>query len=301
MARGGPRWDWALVPLAALGGGMAAAALLATNFEIIFIGLGAWLVLGRRGVARLRARGPARGFCGRAGAPGVGDRGRGLALGLAGPALPVWLFRRPAIRLCAGGTPRPCLCKSSRACGCRPSWSKVWKPWSERCPNRTAHGRRAVFFGLGTEFLERSFPTVPEKGRPLWVHWNTSYDAAAVTRLARRMGQDESYRMVFTTLARNEWPDEILTVLRRDYANDLVGPVIKRWTYWGQGYVNLANSFEVLDRLGGNVDGRILHQDPPAGGFHPNGRWPAPDGHQPPGRLDPAPDAELPVARSRRR
>ena len=260
------RWDRVLLPAAALLALAAGAALLATNYEIAPLGLGAWLVL---------LAGVWLGF----GAP---SRKVVFAAGLVLPALllgaaawrSAWLGQRSQFGY--SSAPRSAYVPVTQAgtafaylAGLRmpPELVESFTAIERSMPAPDERGYRRVFFGLGTEFMERAFPTPPEKGRPLWVHWYTSYDAAAITHLARKLAAGDDYKLVFTTLARSEWPDEILAALRRDYFPDFAGPVVRRWTYHGQDFVDLSESLEALQQLAGNVDGRFLHQDRRPVGF----------------------------------
>lgn len=242
--------------LAALAGG---AGLLATNYEIAPLGLGAWLVL----VASLwLGFDPPR-------------RGTRFVVGLVLPSVllgaaawrSAWLgqrsqfgyasFPRSDYREAASAGPAFAYLRGLRL---PPDVIDSMRAIERSLPEADAAGRRPVFFGLGTEWMERGFPTTGEKGRPLWVHWMTSYSAADIAALGRQLGTGD-YRTVFTTIARDEWPEELRPILRREYFSDLVGPVVKRWIFRGEAFVDLNDSFAVLDGLGGNVDGRILHQD----------------------------------------
>lgn len=255
----GNRADRVLLPVAALLVLAAGAALLATNYEIAVLGLGAWLAL----VASLwLGFAPAR-------------RGPAFVAGLVLPALllgatawwSAWLGQRsqfgysdaprsayrspteasPAFSYLAGLRLSPELVVSLQA-------AAQWMPQADE------HGNHPVFFGLGTEWMERGFPTTGGKKRPLWVHWQTSYGPAEMAELNRRLAEQD-YRLVLTTLARDEWPAELRTTLNMQYSSVLVGPVVKGWSPRGDDVVNLLDSFETLHLLGGNVAGPLLLQD----------------------------------------
>src|SRR5258708_25898364 len=58
-----------------------------------------------------------------------------------------------------------------------------------------------------------------------------------------------------------EGPGQIRQLLDKFYTGDLVGPAVRGWPRRDQNAVNLADSFETLALLGGNVDSHILHLD----------------------------------------
>lgn len=67
--------------------------------------------------------------------------------------------------------------------------------------------------------------------------------------------------MVFNTGARDYWPDSLQRVLNSDYLVGFAGPRIMRRTFRGLHYVDMADSFAVLARLGGNYDAHFYHFD----------------------------------------
>jgi hypothetical protein len=259
-AKDGKRTDRLFVPVAALGALAAGAALLATNYEIAPLGLGAWLALL---VSVWLGFGPTQ-------------RPVRLAVGLVLPALllggaawwSAWLGQRSQFGY--SGAPRADYVPATNAGpkfaflrGLRlpPDVASSLEAVERSLPDVDEQGYRPVFYSLGTEWLERCFPTPPEKGKPLWVHWGTSYSADAIARLRDKFATGETYPMVLNTVARDEWPDEILPVLRQDYAADFIGPTIKRRIYRGRDYVDLSDSFKTLALLGGNLDGHVFHFD----------------------------------------
>ena len=259
-AKSASAWDRVLVPAAALVALTAGAALLATNFEIAPLGLGAWLAL----VASLWL-----GF-----APP--RRSASFVIGLVLPSLllgaaawwSAWLGQRSQFGY--SGAPRAAYVPATNAGpafgflrGLRlpPEVVDSLRVVEQALPEPDQHGYRKVFYGLGTEWMERCFPTAPEKGKPLWVHWGTSYGPEAIARLRARFAEEGEYNLVLCTIARDEWPEELHAVLQQSYIRDTLGPVLRRWTYRGKDTVNLADGFEMLSRMGGNVIGQVLHFD----------------------------------------
>ncbi|MDB6114545.1 MAG: hypothetical protein JWQ62_1490, partial [Lacunisphaera sp.] len=253
---GADRW---LVPLAVGLAASAGAALLATNFEIAWIGWSAWLVL---------ISGVWLGFA-------CGGR-RGIFLGgLILPALVIgiaawwsaWLGQRSQFgyssalrgeyRAMEGIAPYGSLA------GLRlpPELAESLAVMGQSMPDPEPDGKWPVFYGSGMDWLERYFPTQREKGKPLWVHWNTTYDSRQLAVLREKLANPDGYRIVFATIARDEWPPELREVLDKYFMIDLVGPVVRRWTRRDLDSVDFSDSLAVLAGLGGNVDGRALHFD----------------------------------------
>ncbi|HKB57092.1 MAG TPA: hypothetical protein VKC51_05830, partial [Lacunisphaera sp.] len=254
------RWDRWLVPVAVVLAGAASAALVATNFEIVCVGLGAWLVLmvslwlgfapaGRRAL-----------FTG------------GLTLPALVLGVSAWWSAWQGQRSQFGYSNalrqdyRPAESAGpafARLMGLRlpPDIMMSLEALAMSLPNTDADGFRPVFYGPGMEFFDRFYPSRRDKGQPLWGHWGTSYGPADIARLGEKLGEEGRYQNVIVTKAFDEWPDQIRQLLDQFYNRDLVGPAVRRWTRRDQNAVNLADSFETLALLGGNVDSHILHLD----------------------------------------
>lgn len=256
MRGGAPGADRWLLPLAVGLASAGGAALLATNYEIAWVGLGAWLVL----VVSVWL-----GF-----APTV----RPLVV-VGGLVLPALVLGVPAWRSAWTGqrsqfgyslAPRDQYVPATAIgpafaglAGLRlpPDLMLSLTALDQSLPDADATGHRPVFYGLGTEWIGRYLPGEPRKGEPLWIHWGTSYSPAAVARLKEWLIQEGQSLVVLTTLARDDWPEQIRVALDHYYFTDLVGPVIRRWTRG----VNLSDSLKCVSAMGGNVDGRVLHFD----------------------------------------
>lgn len=256
------RWDRVLLPLAVVLAGAAAAALLATNFEIACLGVAAWTAL----LASL--------WLGFAPSPSVRP-----GIFFAGFVLPVlvfgasgwwsaWLGQRSQFgySLVPRSDYQPVAevvpaYASLQGLRLPPDIVLSFEALSHVLAEDKGDGRRPVFYGPGLELLDRYFPSKRAKGQPLWAHWGTTYDGQAITRLRNAMLHDENYRTVFTNIAFAHWPDEVRTVLEHYFVRDLVGPIASRWRHRDDATANLADSFDVLNRLGGNVDGRMFHLD----------------------------------------
>lgn len=265
-ATGARCWDRWLVPVAVLAASVAAAALLATNFEIASIGLAAWLAL---------AVSLWLGF-----AP---DSRRTVWLaGLVLPALVVaatswwsaWQGQRSQFgysteprekyRLVAGADP---VFARLRGLWVPPEIVASLEPMSLSLPDPGPDGRRPVFYGSGLEWLDRYLPAVHRRGEPLWFHWGTTYGPAEIDRLNRELRRDDGYEAVVATVARQLWPDEIKEVLNEHFSVDFIGPWVRRWTRRVPGAPNLADATDASSKLGGNVDGRLYLFDRSPLGF----------------------------------
>jgi hypothetical protein len=252
--------DRGLLLAAALLAGAGGAALLATNFEIGCLGLGSWLVLA---VSLWLGFAPP-------------ERPVRLAVALVLPAAviaatawrPAWQGQRSQFGYStaaradyvAADSTGPAL-KTLAGLKLPPEFAYSLELLGQSLPDPGPDGRRPVFYGLGTEWLERYYPAVRRQGQPLWIHWGTSYTAAEKAELADILREGMLYEAVVCTIARDEWPDSIRAILNRDYLVDLVGPVVRRWTFRGENSVNLADPFEAQRAFGGNLDSRSLHFD----------------------------------------
>ncbi len=258
--RDAARVDRWLRPLAVLLVAAAGAALLATNFEIACLGLGAWLVL----VAGLWL-----GF-------DAGERRGVLAAGLVLPA--VVLGATAWVTAWQGNRSQFGFSRAARADyqpveeagaafgyfhGLRlpPDVVHSFALLERALPAPGADGRRAVFYGPGLEFADRIYPAVRVPGRPLWSHWGTSYGVKETDQLAAEFASGEHYQTVVVTIGFENWPDAPRYMLRQNYVSGNVGQAIRAWVRRDQHMVDFANTFDALARLGGNLDGRLLHFD----------------------------------------
>jgi hypothetical protein len=254
--RGG-RWDRALLPLAVLLSGAAGAALLATNQEIAYVGLGAWLVL---------TVSVWLGFAGTAGRPAFLP---GLVLPAAVIGGAAWISAwqgqrsqfgysespRSAYRLADEAGPALRYLHGMRL---PPEQVQTLAELEKWLPGPGADGRRPIFYGLGTEWLGRIWPEVGAKGRPLWIHWGTSYGGAETHRLIHELGTAGGYQLVMSSLARDFWPPECRRILEQFYTRSLIGPVTVRWARKDGWQMQCKDGLDFVNRFGGNVAGPVL-------------------------------------------
>ncbi len=254
----GLRLDRFLLPLAVVAITLAGAALLATNQEIAYLGLGAWLVL---------AVSVWLGF-----APTL--RPGWLTAGIVLPALLLgaasWASAWQGQRSQFGYSESPrSAYRDAREAG--PNFARLgavklppemveslttlerWLPASD------AHGVRPVFYAAGTEWLARFLPGRTEKNLPLWIHWGTTYGPRETMRLMQTLVGDRRYQVILTSLARDSWPEEFRHNLGQHFDRSLIGPVTVRWVRHGDTAGALGDSLEFINRCGGNVAGAALH------------------------------------------
>jgi hypothetical protein len=266
VRNGVARADRWLRPLAVLLATGAGAALLATNFEIACLGLGAWLVL---------VTGLWLGF-------EAGGRRAALAAGLVLPAVVLgatswytaWLGQRSQFGFSHAARADYQPAENAGAAfgylrGLRlpPDVVHSFELLERALPAPGPDGRRPVFYGPGLEFADRIYPAGRVPGRPLWSHWGTSYGSREMDQLAAEFASGEHYQTVVVTIGFENWPDAPRYMLRQHYVSGNVGQAIRGWVRRDQNMVDFANVFDALARLGGNLDGRLLHFDHRPFGF----------------------------------
>lgn len=254
------RW---LQPVAAAIGALAGAAFLATNQEIAYLGLAGWLVLvvslwlGFERTVRPRVAGPVLLL-------------PALVLGVA-----AWVAAWQGQRSQFGYS------ESLRSAYQQVDANEtdlryvggLWLPPEQVLTLRELRkwvpapgpdGLRPVFYGPGTEWLERLWPAIKVPGQPLWVHWDTTYRHREIYRLLNDVGTADRYRMVLVTLARDFWPPALRRTLEQFYDRTLIGPVTVRWTRRDGWQLQCKDGVEFVNRYGGNVAGTafFVHEQP---------------------------------------
>jgi hypothetical protein len=254
------RWDRWLVPAGVVLAGFAGAALLATNFEIVSLGLGAWLVLM---VSLWLGFAPAM--------PRIAFLA-GVILPAVLIGLSAWWSAWEGQRSQFGFSPaaradyRPA--ESAGPAFVRltglllpPEVMQSLEVLEQALPDKDDKGVRPVFYGPGLEYLHRYLPGRWQKGQPLWAHWGTSYGPAQIELLGERLARPGLYEAVLATRAFDTWPDSVGRVLRQHYIKGDIGPVFRSWARGDLDSLDLTDGFDALTRLGGNVDGRMLLLD----------------------------------------
>ncbi len=244
------------VVAAALFAAASGAGLLATNYEIAYVAMGAWFAL----VAALWL-----GF-------GLPGEGRLFYGGLIVPAVMVgaiawqsaWRGQRSQFgyslaartNYVAGetiapdfgylqGTYVPPEMGASMASAAS---------WRTSLPVET---KAAVFYGPGLEWLERPWPTLKLPGMPLWMHGGTSYGVGEEVRLLEALSGPQGYRHILVSEARDHWGALITPGLFNKYAKHKFGPIWFRYDRLPTGIVS-GRPLEFLFAFGGNVDSTQL-------------------------------------------
>jgi hypothetical protein len=253
----GPVWlDGAAVGAAAL----AAASLLATNHEIVYVGLAAGLVLGVSVWLGLEGevRSPAFRF---------GVMPLAMLLGVTA-WISAWSGQRsqygfsdaPRTEYRPAESAGPAFA-SLRGLKLPPDLVMSLEAVPLTLPDPDGTGRREVFYGPGVEFLERHFPSRRQPGQALWNHWGTSVGPAEAARMAEAWHWGEPHQAIYALQAFDQWPEVVAGVLRRHYASRLVGPRVVMHTWSQGGEEAFADDIEGVNRMGGNVAPGAWHFD----------------------------------------
>lgn len=254
-------WDRVLLPLAILLTAMAGAALLATNQEIAYMGLSAWLVM---------MVGVWLGF-----APDL-QRSRVFAIGFVLPVLmfgivawsSTWSGQRSQFGYSKAARSKYQLAETAgptfnylSGVHVPPETLQTLALLDAYLPEKSADGFRPVFYGAGTEWLQRVLPGLRQPGQPLWVHLGTTYGPREIWDLVLRFDEDLRQQVVLALLARDQWPAALDPTLKRFYRTDLLGPVIRRWYRISHANEYYADCITFADLAGGNVAGCILRTE----------------------------------------
>jgi hypothetical protein len=250
------REDRAWLALAALFSAAAGAALLATNFEIAYVALAAWVAL----VAALWI-----GFA-------VPARGAWFGLGFALPVallgVVAWQSAWTGQRSQFGHT------QSARASYVRgeelgaefrylrgtsvpPEVAASLRATAEWHAKLDETARAAIFYGPGLEWLERVWPARKVTRLPLWRHVGTSYGAEEEENLLKAIAPGGVYRHILLVEAWDTWGDRIEPELRHDFLKERLGQIF--YVYRGlPQWVLSARPLEFLEKFGGNTDSTRL-------------------------------------------
>ncbi len=120
--------------------------------------------------------------------------------------------------------------------------------------------QKKAFYGPGLEWLERVWPAVKVRGLPLWLHDGTSYGAEERARLLAALRPGGAFDFVMVTEARNHWPEEITALIRGGFARDYFGSTWVLYRALPPGAPADA-PLAFLARFGGNVDAAQLRSN----------------------------------------
>jgi hypothetical protein len=113
--------------------------------------------------------------------------------------------------------------------------------------------RSAVFYGPGLEWLERPWPTSKLPNMPLWMHRGTSYGSEEERRLLAAFSAAGPYRHVIVPEARDHWDPLVAAHLKDKHEMKRVGPVWFRYDKLPMGTVSW-RPLEFLQGFGGNAN-----------------------------------------------
>lgn len=248
-------WAFAATAFAAAAG----AGLLATNYEIAWIAMAAWLGL----VAALWM-----GF-------GLPARGVGFWLLVVTPLLVVgaaagesaWRGQRSQFGYSTAPRERYVDAGAVHADFAYLRGTRV-PPEIAQTMNEALLERARIprlfqskaFYGPGLEWLERVWPAVKVRGLPLWLHDGTSYGPEERARLNEALGADGYFDFVMVTEARNHWPPEIAARIRSGFARLYFGSTWVLYRALPPG-APADEPLAFLTRFGGNVDARQLRSN----------------------------------------
>lgn len=117
--------------------------------------------------------------------------------------------------------------------------------------------RSRIFHGPGLEFLDRIWSQGLRRGEPLWMHIGTTYLEEEARRLGREFEPGGSYDFALVPFAYDHLPPVVRTSLENNGGARALGPVWK--LYQRETLHQVAQRpFTFLHRFGGNVDPRLL-------------------------------------------
>lgn len=232
------------------------AGLLATNYEIAYVAMGAWFAL----VASLWL-----GF-------GLSCSGRVFQLSLVVPVLLVgvlawhsaWRGQRSQFgysqaarsAYVAGETTAPEF-GYLRGTLLPPEIGESLTTTAQWRASLPPEARATIFYGPAVEWLEKPWPTLKQPGMPLWMHGGTSYGTVEEERLVKLLSADGPYRYALVPEARDHWPEATAKEIRAKYALRRLGPVWFCYEQLPPGVVSW-RPVEFLQNFGGNVDATFL-------------------------------------------
>ncbi len=232
------------------------AGLLATNYEIAYVAMGAWFAL----IASLWL-----GF-------GLNCSGRVFYGSLIAPALVVGAFawqsawhgqrsqfgysQAARSTYVAGETTAPGF-GYLRGTLLPPEIAASLTTAARWRASLSPEDRAKVFYGPGLEWLDHPWPTSKLPAMPLWLHGGTSYGAAEEARLFKALSAGGPYRHVLVPEARDHWPAAAAREISTKYLRHHLGPVWYRYEQLTPGVVSW-RPIDFLRAFGGNVDATLL-------------------------------------------
>ena len=124
----------------------------------------------------------------------------------------------------------------------------------------SAEQTQQTFYGPGAEWLERPWPTLKLRGIPLWAHGGTSYGVREEAQLAAALGREGPYQNVLVPVARDDWSAAVSELLQTDYTRRRVGPM---WSLYEKRLTGIVSRrpLAFLAGVGGNVNASQLESE----------------------------------------
>lgn len=117
--------------------------------------------------------------------------------------------------------------------------------------------RGKIFYGPGLEWLERPWPTMHVRGLPLWMHAGTSYGPSEEKLLLDALRPDGVFDTILVSEVRDHWTEETRELLRTGYRKARLGPDWFLYRGVPAGTVSV-DPLGFLSEFGGNVDSSLL-------------------------------------------
>ncbi len=251
------RREWADVVFAPLAGLLAiagGAGLLATNFDIAVVAVGAWF--GLLAALWLGFELPTGGW-----APRFGLLVAGLLGVVAWPA--AWQGMRSQFGHLPG--PRSAYVPAEEA-GADYAYLRGTRlpPQMQASMHELAiwrqtnpAGAQRLFYGQGLEWLERCWPPLRVPERPLWMHFGTSYVGRTAADFLSALQRGAPHDRLVIPVSYDFWPAEVQAELAQDYVRSQLGPHFVLYERVPTDGVT-AQPVDFLRQHGGNLDARFL-------------------------------------------
>jgi hypothetical protein len=218
---------WRQGPWVIAAAGFAAAAgagLLATNYEIAYVAMGAWFALLAALWLGFELRGTGRWFYGGLVAPVLVVGALAWHSAWQGQRSQFGYSHADRAEYVAGETITPdfAYMKGTVLPPEVATSMHAAADWRSALP---AEVRDRIFYGPGLEWLERVWPALKVEGMSLWMHKGTSYGDAEAARLMEALSPAGPYACVLVPGAWDQWKYLVTPELAGKYVRRGLGPV----------------------------------------------------------------------------
>ncbi len=147
-----------------------------------------------------------------------------------------------------------------------PEWMDALRFVKTTLPPAGANGLRPVFYSQGLEWLERPFPAVKHRGLALWMFFGPVYGREETVQLARVLGADSTLERYYVATAWNYLDPAVARALYTQYALEEVAGVVGYWKRRPDALpledvehslydlARTADGINLLNQLGWNID-----------------------------------------------